>query len=120
MNRITKFILSLVIGIAFSCSFSNLATAADYWIWGNSGYNYYVVTEQSSLLDSWSAKARMKEVAPNGKVYAYDLYMWEMKGVLWSSNRRADLGTKNGRPTYSHDGLVGRTYDYMMHNYQLP
>ena len=96
---------------------TSYAFAADYWIWAEQGYNYYIVTEQSSLIDEWSAKARMKEVSPSGKVHAYDLYMWEMKGVLYSLTGRQDLGTKKGRRVESHDTMIGKTYDYMMNNY---
>ena len=109
-----KIIASLVMMMTFVCSSLNIASAADYWIWNKYGYNYYVVTEKSSLIDDWSAKANIKAVAPNGSVETYNLYMWEMKGELHYSKNRKDLRTKRGSTTMNHDTLAGKAYDYMM------
>ena len=118
MMTYIKNLFSVVTASAILFFSSSFALAADYWIWGESGYNYYIVTEKSSLLDEWSARARMKEVSADGKAYTYDLYMWEMKGELWSSTRRQDLGTRNGRPVQGHNTMIGKAYDYMMNNYR--
>lgn len=109
-----KLVLSLVMGAVILSSSLNIASAADYWIWGQGGYNYYIVTEESKLLNDYSARAKMKEVSPNGGVYTYNLYLWEMKGELWESSRKTDLYTRNGRRVAGHNTLGGRTYDYML------
>lgn len=115
--KMHKKLLAALLGVAFAvCGNLNVASAADYWIWEKDGYNYYIVTEQSSLINDKSVNARMKEVPPNGKVYAYNLYAWEMKGVLWSSTKRNDVGTKNGRPA-EYDSLAAKVYNFMMANY---
>lgn len=119
MKKSIRAILSFVMGLTFFCSSLSPAFAEDYWVCNKFGHDYYVVTEQSSLLDEKSAKARVKRVSQEGSVGAgpYDLYMWEMKGELYCSTEKKDLGTKHGRCIQSHDDPVGKIYDFMMANY---
>ncbi len=112
-----KMFTSLIAVLTISFSALSIASAQDYWLDGKGGYNYYVVSEKSGWLDDKAAVARVKEVSPSGSVYPYDLYMWEMKGELWYSTRKADLWTRNGRIARNHSDLAGKAYDFIISHY---
>ena len=99
---------------------SNNAYAQDYWIHGQSGYNYYIDTDSCKIIngkyrDQYATEAKMKEVSPSGGVYQYMLYVWETPkgGSLSYSTRRQDVFTSSCRYTEDHNSLMAKVYQFV-------
>lgn len=92
-----KWVVALLLGCTF-CVGSNVAMAADYWVYSDRGYNFYVITEtQKSVKGAYQIK--IKETLPSGKVdvFGYEVYH-NGKGIVYSSvpNRSGQHRMSNG------------------------
>ena len=103
-----KWIMTLLLSCVF-CAGSNVAMAADHWVYSEGGYNYYAVTESVKAVKG-AYDVQVKEVAPNGRCYKYGLQFYNNgKGIVY---QRTPVRAGDNRMSNGHD-LVAALWNFV-------